>query len=282
MQAGIFAKTFIRATWQETLAAVKGHGLECVQFNFSCAGLPTLPEKIDPALAAAIRTQLNQLSLSMAAISGTCNLIDPDAAKRGQELARLQKLIRASKELGAGVVTLCTGTRDPQDMWRAHPDNHSTGAWNDLLAALEQLLPVAEESGIALGIEPEPANVIDSAKKARALLDQLASPRLKIVFDAANLVHVGDLARQCEILAKAVDLLGSDIVIAHAKDLARGMTGHVAAGRGKLDYHCYLGLLRCAGFDGPVILHSLSEDEVPAAVAFLQKHLTTSGAIFSR
>jgi sugar phosphate isomerase/epimerase len=282
MQLGIFAKTFVRATWQETLAAVKRHRVECVQFNFSCAGLPTLPERIDPALTATIRTHLNQLSLSMVAISGTCNLIHPDAAKRGQELARLQKLICASKELGAGVVTLCTGTRDLQDMWRAHPDNRSSDAWNDLLAALEQLLPVAEETGLALGIEPEPANVIDSAEKARALLDQLASPRLKIVFDAANLVHPGDIARQSDILAKAVDLLGPDIVVAHAKDLARGTRGHLAAGRGELDYQCYLGLLRRAGFDGPVILHNLSEAEVPAAVAFLQKHIKTSAAVSSR
>jgi len=30
-------------------------------------------------------------------------------------------------------------------MWRAHPENHSPGAWRDLVHSLEQLLPIAQE-----------------------------------------------------------------------------------------------------------------------------------------
>ena len=51
MRLGIFAKTFARPTLEETLDAVAGHGLACVQFNMACAGLPTLPEEIEPELA---------------------------------------------------------------------------------------------------------------------------------------------------------------------------------------------------------------------------------------
>jgi sugar phosphate isomerase/epimerase len=42
MQIGIFARTFSRPTLEETLDAVAAHGLTHVQFNMSCAGLPTL------------------------------------------------------------------------------------------------------------------------------------------------------------------------------------------------------------------------------------------------
>jgi sugar phosphate isomerase/epimerase len=35
------------------------------------------------------------------------------------------------------------------------------------------------------------SNVIDSAQKARRLLDEIRSPRLKITMDAANLFHAG-------------------------------------------------------------------------------------------
>ena len=44
MQLGIFAKTFTRPTFEESLDAVVEHGLKQVQFNLSTAGLPTLPE----------------------------------------------------------------------------------------------------------------------------------------------------------------------------------------------------------------------------------------------
>ena len=271
MQLGIFAKTFARTNFEDTFAAAQSLGLDCVQFNFSCAGLPTLPESIDAGLLLRIRSELERHSLSMAAISETCNLIHPDPARRGNDLARLELLLHACRELGTSVVTLCTGTRDPIDMWRAHPENHSTGAWRDLVKALEQLLPVAQQLNIALGIEPEPSNVIDSAPRARDLLNQLKSPHLKIIFDAANLVRAKTLDVQDKILSEAVDLLGLDIVVAHAKDLTRDpLAAHVAAGRGSLDYNLYLSLLRQARFEGPLILHNLREDEAPEAVRFLR------------
>ena len=54
MQIGIFAKTFARPTLGETLDAVVTRGLFSVQFNLACAGLPTLPDTLDAATAAAV------------------------------------------------------------------------------------------------------------------------------------------------------------------------------------------------------------------------------------
>jgi len=283
MQLGIFAKTFVRSRFEDTLDAVKSYGLDCLQFNFSCAGLPTLPEFIDRSLALRIRAELEDRSLFMAAISGTCNLIHPDLAQRAQCLGRLQTMIAACRELGTSVVTLCTGTRDPADMWRAHPDNSSPEAWHDLVLSLAALLPAAESQAITLGVEPEPANVIDSAQRALRLLQEMKSPSMKIVFDAANLLAPHDLARQHQILSEAFDLLGPDIVLAHAKDLkSQGQSEleqrstTVAAGQGKLDYLHFLSLLEKADFTGPLILHSLAEHEIASSVAFLRDKLATT------
>jgi len=274
MQLGIFAKTFARANFEDTFDAVKGLGVDCLQFNLLCAGLPTLPKAIDPVLVQRIRSELTRRSLSMAAISGTCNLIHPDKKERAKEIAKLQGVIRCCRELGTSVVTLCTGTRDAEDMWRPHPENHSVQAWRDLVKSLEQLLPMAQENKIVLGIEPEPANVIDSAPRARILIEQLNSPWLKIIFDAANLLQPHTLDFQQKILSEAMDFLGPDIAIAHAKDLTRDPgTKHVAAGRGALDYGLYLSLLQQAGFGGPLILHSLREDEAATAVNFIRDRL---------
>src|ERR1041384_4297615 len=95
MQLGIFAKTFVRPTLGETLDAVVSHGLDCIQFNFSCVSLPTLPEQIDAGLVDEIRRELTMRRLTMAAVSGTFNLIHPDLRKRRHGLARLKVLIRA-------------------------------------------------------------------------------------------------------------------------------------------------------------------------------------------
>jgi sugar phosphate isomerase/epimerase/pimeloyl-ACP methyl ester carboxylesterase len=278
MQLGIFAKTFVRPTLAETLEAVSACGLDCVQFNFSRAGLGAMPEKIAPESLAGIAAQLRRSGLSVAAVSGTFNMIDPDAARRREGLRRLEQIAASCAALGAPLVTLCTGTRDPADPWRAHPQNESAEAWADLLVSMEAALKIADQYNILLGVEPEPANVVSSAKKARRLLDQMRSPRLKIVMDPANLFRPGQGPLMGEILEEAFALLGRDIALAHAKDFRDGPALEtVAAGRGMLDWPRCLRLLRAAGFNGPLILHSLAEGEVPASAAFLRQQLEQAG-----
>src|SRR6185436_2860859 len=102
---GIFAKTFVRPSVEGVFDAVAQHGLRCVQFNFSSAGLPTVPEAVDPPLVERIRRAAR--SLSIAAVSGTFNMIHPDARHRRDGLRRLTLLARACAELGAPVLTLC-------------------------------------------------------------------------------------------------------------------------------------------------------------------------------
>jgi sugar phosphate isomerase/epimerase len=274
MRLGIFCKTFPRPSLGATLDAVRAHGLDCVQFNMACVGLPPLPDRIGDDVADAVRCETAARGIAVAAVSGTFNMAHPDPARRRDGLAQLRVLAAACRRMGTSIITLCTGSRDPEDMWRRHPENDSPRAWRDLLASLREALAAAEESGVTLAFEPEVSNVVDSARKARRLLDELASPRLQVVMDGANLFHAGELARMREVLDEAFDLLGRDVVLAHAKDLSRdGEAGHEAAGTGVLDYDHYLGLLRRAGYDGPLILHGLREDQVGRSVAFLRGKL---------
>jgi sugar phosphate isomerase/epimerase len=280
MEVGIFAKTFVRPTLGEVLDAVTVHGLYTVQFNLACAGLASMPEVIEPALAAAIRQAHAQRGIIMAAVSGTFNMIHPDLVQRRAGMDRLRVLAAACADLGTRLITLSTGTRNANNMWAAHPDNQSAAVWADLLAAMAAAVHIAEEAGVTLAFEPEVSNVVDSAARARQLLDEIRSPRLKVVMDGANLFHAGELPQMPRILHEAFDLLGDDIVLAHAKDLSHdGAAGHEAAGQGVLDYELYLRLLHDSGYCGPLILHGLSEVQVVGCVAFLQGKLANVGAV---
>lgn len=271
MEIGIFAKTFTRPTLEDTLDAVELAGLHVVQFNLVCAGLPSMPDAIDAMVVKRIRQAMAARDIRMAAISGTFNMIHPNPQVRLDGLRRLDVLARVCKPMGTGMITLCTGTRDPNDMWRAHPDNQSPEAWQDLTEMMAKALEIAEAHDITLGIETEVANVVDTAQRARLLLDEMQSPRLKIIMDGANLFHKGALARMRTVLDEAFELLGGDIALAHAKDLSHdGEAGHEAAGTGLLDYDHYLKLLRDVGYDGALVLHGLREDQVAMSVAFLR------------
>jgi len=212
--------------------------------------------------------------LEMAAVSGLFNMIHPDVRARRDGLRRLRELASACEHLGTSVITLCTGTCDRMDMWRRHPENDSASAWNDLVNSMREALQIAEEHRVTLAFEPEVSNVVDSPAKGRRLLDEMQSPRLKVVMDPANIFHRGELCRMREILDEAFALLGDDIVLAHAKDLDHdGEAGRKAAGKGLLDYDHYLELLDAAAPDVPLILHGLDEEQVDECVAFLRERI---------
>lgn len=270
MQIGIMSRTFQRSTLEEELDAVVAHGMDCMQFDLSSAGLTSLPDDVGEDVSDRIRKETSARGITIAGMNGMFNMIHPDIEQRRVGLQNLAVLASACDRLGTSVIVLCTGTRNPKMMWLPHPDNSSSEAWNDLTAAMEQALRTAEEYGVTLAFEPEVDNVVDSAKAARRLLDEMASPHLKVAMDGANIFHNGELPRMDEILDEAFALLGEDIVIAHAKDLDHdGSAGHLAAGKGVLDYERYLALLGSLGSEVPVILHGLREEEVDGCVAFL-------------
>ena len=269
MQIGIFAKTFPGNDPQTVLVAVAKNGFTVTQYNLACSGLESLPDQIPAEAAAAVRAASLANNIAIAAVSGTFNLIHPDAKQRAEGLRRLGILAAAAPALGTKLITLCTGTRDPDDPWRWHPGNAAPEAWRDLLAAMETVIAYTEANDIDLGIEPELANVVSSAELARRLIDETQSKRIRIVFDAANLFETVTLTEQRDIVDRAVDLLGDRIAIAHAKDrTADG--GFVAAGKGVLDYPHYIGALRRAGFAGPVIAHGLDAHEARDVGIFLR------------
>jgi sugar phosphate isomerase/epimerase len=276
MQIGIFAKTF-PGTLEQCLDAVAAYGCRIIQFNFSCLGpgAPSLPDRIEDAVAQRIRQETERRGITIAAVSGTFNMIAPDHAKRQAGLRRLRVLADTCHAIGTAMITLCTGTRDPEDMWQAHPANASPEAWTDLIASMHEALLIAEQYNLILGIEPETANVVSSAQAAYRLLQEMQSPRLKIIIDPANLFHGGDLPYMHEVLDRAFDLLGSEIVLAHAKDVSFDGQAihHVAAGKGLLDYEYYLGLLqsiRTQNRSVPMILHGLQVTEVKNSLEFLR------------
>lgn len=274
MQLGIHIGTFPRPTVEAALDAVAEHGLGAIHFNFKAAGLESMPERIAPDLCRRIAREAAARGIAIATLSGTFNMIHPDRRRRREGLRRLDVLAASARPLGTSAISLSTGTRDPDDMWRRHPDNDTPEAWQEMVEAMTAAVEIADRHDVTLGIEPEVSNVVDSAAKARRLLDTFRSPRLAIVMDGANLFHAGQLARMHAVLDEAFALLGPDIVAAHAKDLDRdGEAGQIAAGTGVLDYDHYLACFHRAGFNGPLILHSLHESDVPASVAMLREKL---------
>ena len=274
MKLGIFAKTLSRPTIEELFQSIAGYEINSVQFNLSCAGLEPLPKNLPAGLAQRIADSAKQAKVALSAISGTFNMAHPDPADRRGNLSKFEVLCEVAASLHIPVITLCTGTRDPVDMWKWHSENDSKEAWDDMVHSIESALIAAERNNLILAFEPESENIVNSATRARKLLDQLRNPRLRIVIDPANLISQG--CNQEEILHEAFALLGDSIVIAHAKD--RDSDFHAcAAGKGILNFEYYLRCAKEIGFTGPLVMHGLDEKDVAFSREFLRKTLANVG-----
>jgi sugar phosphate isomerase/epimerase len=276
MKLGIFARTFGGTDPDTVLSAVAAAGFSAAQYNMACSGLAAMPDAIPNRVALDVDAAAQRAGVEIVALSGTYNMIHPDPAVRARGHQRLNLLASSAVAMSARLITLCTGTRDPVDQWRGHPDNGTPEAWRDLLSSMETAIHIAERHDVDLGIEPELANVVNSAEKARRLIDEIGSPRLKIVLDPANLFETETIDRQRHIISAAIDLLADRIAIGHAKD--RTPAGRfTTAGKGVLDYTHYLSCLTEAGFAGALVTHGLAPDEAADVAEFLRRTLGAIG-----
>ncbi len=269
MQLGIFAKTFPGTGAATLLDAVRAAGYDCTQFNMAGVDLPAMPDTIPEAALAEIRAAATASGVTVVALSGTYNMIHPDPAVRADGLRRLGVMLAAARELGVGLVTLCTGTRDALDQWRHHPDNATPAAWADLCREMAQAVPMAEAAGVDLGIEPEQANVVTSATDAKRLIGEMGSARVRVVLDPANLFERADRAEARSIVASAIDLLGDRIAMAHGKDRAADGS-FTTVGKGVVDFPDLVARLRATAFAGPLVTHGLTAEEAPGVAAYLR------------
>lgn len=267
---GIFAKTFPGSTPDVVLGAAARAGFRHVQFNLSSAGLETVPEIVPLQTENDIAHSIQQYQISIDALSGTTNICHPDRGTRQESIRRLVALAATCRRLGIPVLTLSTGTRDPADLWCAHPDNQSAAALSDLRGSLRHLLDATASTGVTLAFEPEASNVIQTADQAADLITEFSDARLAVVLDLATLLGDAGVTGQGEIIHHAARRLRGHIALAHAKDID-AHHAVVAPGMGAIDFTRYLSALRRdAGYTGPVIMHGLSAGDVPAALRHLR------------
>lgn len=272
MRLGIFAKTFPGESPMAVMTAAREAGYSSVQYNFACSGIGALPSAIPSACVDAIISAAAETGLAIAAISATYNMIHPDLAVREHGRRSFEAIASVARRTGSDLLTVCSGSRNAADQWCGHPDNHGPEAWGDMVAEFTRLIEIADRHDVFIGVEPELANVINSAMQARRLIETVKSHRIRIVFDPANLFEVEEAEVRGAMIDAAIELLADRIAIAHAKD--RNADGSFAtAGKGVIDYARYLASLKAAGFMGDLVTHGLGAAEAEGVASFLKSAL---------
>jgi len=144
--------------------------------------------------------------------------------------------------------------------------------WKQLRAVLHEPVKAAEAGDALLAIEPSFSTFVGTVDRVRRKLEEVASPRLKVLWDAAHLIQAVDLADTGRAMAEALTSFGPRIVLAHANDVCLGLKGRhrsCRAATGRLDYRTLVTLLSRLSRDIALRIEHVNKEEVPDAMNYL-------------
>ena len=287
MRIGICTTDFEKAMPADALfAKVKALGFDAVQLAFSSVsecGFEVsdhieIPEGVSDDAIEAILAAGKKYGVDICAVNGTFNMAHCDPSVREEGIRRFDGFLRAVKALDCPIATLCSGSRSEKGLWTYSPETEKDEAWDDMFDTMKKAVALAEKYGIVLAIETEASNVISTPERARRIMDDIGSDKLKMILDCANLFHSGEAHPENvrPAIAKAAEYFGKDIVIAHGKDIKESDgIDFCGTGFGIVDFPFMIEKLRECGFEGDMMLHGIyNEADMPGCREFMEKSIS--------
>jgi len=255
MKLGIMSSVFRHYPVEEAAERVRAGGFTCTQLTPDFDGLPfcRYGSAVDLAgltteVRRRIRRAFEEQGVEVLSQGAYMELTGEDEEQRRANIDYFAARLRMMREMGGEVLVTESGHR-PEDPVAQR------SAWDRLRTALAELLPIAAEEGVAIGLEPSRAQVLKDTGTAHILLDQFGTEHLKVMIDPANVLGLDTLD---EMFAN----VGHAIFQGHAKDvlLSGEKPVYPPAGQGELDYPHYVRLLREHGVDALVIEYVTEEN----------------------
>lgn len=227
-----------------------------------------------------LKIALEEHDLLFYAIHVWDNIIHPDPEMRAMVHREYLEAIEMAEQMGMDFILVHTGSRGPGKPSYAHPLNWTEETWQMSVTALKKVLADSAGSRIRLAVEAINSNNLNTPAAHVRLRDDVADERLKFTLDPTNMVHPGTLFRSTELINECFDLLGEDIMYAHAKDIrwADMLPGleWVIPGQGEMDYEVYLTHLSRLDYSRPLMMEFLNRggyegpDQYPQAKKFIE------------
>lgn len=251
-----------KGTPDELFARVSADGFAAVQLAYKKC-VPTVKSYADITEALVNDTIAAEKAHNIqVAVLGTYVELAINDTRRLQNVADFKSQLAVCKALGAG----CIGTETTK-MCDQPAGTTREEAQELLCRSLAEILPVAEELGVTVGVEPVTYHSMNSAAATRHILDTMRSPNLKVIFDLSNLVDADNVNSQDRIWNDIGELVGDKIVAVHFKGQAFNPDGsllHTSLEDSLTDYAGAFAMLRQLPQE---VLPVLREEAVPARAA---------------
>lgn len=212
--------------------------------------------------AASIGDALRKHHIVTAVVGCYINPIHPDPQIRNLNIATFFTHLECAHQLNGNLLGLETGT--PTADYTPTPLAHTEEAFLDMVRTLARLVEKAEALlETFIGIEAVHCHTVSTAKKMKRLIQLLASPRVRVIFDPVNLMNGSNSLNQQDLFAEYVDLLHDTISVVHVKP-------HYTA----LDTEAAYGWIRNTPQDLDILLEEVPENEIDLELQNIRTHIS--------
>jgi sugar phosphate isomerase/epimerase len=196
---------------------------------------------------------LAEAGLGVSSLQWAGGFTGSDGRTHAESVRDARIAIEQAAELHAECLIVHSGARG------AHTANHARRLFRQALA---RLLPLAEERGVALAIEPTHSDCgadwtfLHCLDETLGLLDELGSPALKIALDTYHWGHEPSLLARLPALVPHLAL----VQLGDSRHPPRGEPNRCPLGAGALPLGDIVGILTAEGYDGCFEVELMGED----------------------
>lgn len=199
----------------------------------------------------------------IAEVGRWCNLLEPDAAKRAENLQRVTDGLALADEIGARCCVDIAGSFNAEVWYGPHPDNLSPRFFDAAVENARKIIDAVQPKRAKFCYEMMGWALPDSADSYVDLVKAVARDGFGVHLDPCNIINSpARYYRNRDVLNECFDKLGPWIVSCHAKDVTWDveMQVHfreVVLGTGTLDYATYLKRLAALPQPPPLMIEHM-------------------------
>jgi sugar phosphate isomerase/epimerase len=237
MRLAFSTNAFVRFPLGHALDAIAASGFEGVEI---LADVPhAYPDNISSEQCENIRHQIDRLRLLVSNVNVNCSfgywkdappepyfepsLISPNPRHRADRIRLIGNAMKIARTLGAANISITSGRM----LAGMRPDL----AAKQFAQSLAQVLEMADQSGINVGVECEPGLFVEYVEELRQWIDRIGHPRLGANLDIGHCQVIG------ESIPAAIELLADRIWNIHVEDIPGRKHYHLIPGQGTIDWN---------------------------------------------
>ncbi len=216
------------------------------------------------------------------------NMLDPDDAKRRDNLAYVTARCALADEVGARCCVDIAGSFNPSVWYGPNPKNLSREFFDATVANCRQIIDAVKPTRTKFTIEMMGWNLPDSPDAYLQLIKAVDRPAFGVHLDVCNGVNCpARFYQNTAYIEECFAKLGPWIVSCHAKDLQWivELNVHfleVIPGRGEIDYQAYLRELAKLPVEAPLMLeHLKTAEEYEEGKQYIRKVGNSVGVRFA-